>query len=106
MLGRRSLLLALSLSAALFAQESEQPSGKTFRATGMVKHPGQFDLEDGMRVFDGLNRAGGFAEFANTKKITIIRDGERISFSYRDFIRGKNIEQNILLQNGDVIDVP
>ena len=59
-----------------------------------------------MRVFDAMGTAGGFLEFANNRKITIIRGNERRNFNYRDFIQGKRSEENILLEGGDVILVP
>lgn len=88
------------------AQNAENPNNKTFVVTGKVKHPGKFELRDGMRVMDAIGKAGGFAEFFNRKKITITRDGEQRNFNYVDFIHGRNIEQNILMQNGDVVEVP
>jgi polysaccharide export outer membrane protein len=107
MLPRRSLLLiALIVPATLLAQDAENPPKKTFSVTGIVRHPGKFELRDGMRVSDGISAAGGFADFAHMKKVAIIRDGHRINFNYSDFVHGRNTEQNILLQNGDVIDVP
>ena len=48
----------------------------------------------------------GSGTFANTKKIIILRKGERIKFNYKDVIKGKNMDQNILLENGDYIIVP
>jgi polysaccharide export outer membrane protein len=103
---RRLLLIALGLAAPLIAQNADHAVTGTFRVIGSVTHPGQFNLRDGIRVSDAIARAGGFVDFANQKKIAIIRDGQRHDFNYRDFIRGRNSEQNILLQNGDVIEVP
>ena len=40
------------------------------------------------------------------KKIIIMRGKDRIRFNYNDVIKGKNLEQNILLQDGDTIYVP
>jgi SLBB domain len=107
-LARRTLivLIALSLPVVLSAQNRGDSHGKTFSVVGKVKLPGTFDLRDGIRVMNAIEMAGGFADFFNRKKITIIRDGERHNFNYRDFIHGKNIEQNILLEIGDVIEVP
>jgi protein involved in polysaccharide export with SLBB domain len=107
MLPRRNLLLiALTASAHLLAQTADHPPSGTFRITGSVKHPGQFNLHQGIRVVDAIAMAGGFVDFANLKKIAVIRDGQRHDFNYRDAIRGKNPEQNILLQDKDVIEVP
>ena len=40
------------------------------------------------------------------KKIIIIRGTERIKFNYQDILKGKSLEQNIFLENGDTIVVP
>jgi polysaccharide export outer membrane protein len=107
MLARRTLVLvALSLPALLLAQNDANPEVKTFSVIGKVKHPGSYGLRDGTRVMDAISMAGGFADFFNRKKIAVIRNGERHTFNYTDFIRRRDIEQNILLENGDVIEVP
>ena len=59
-----------------------------------------------MRVLEALTNAGGFRDFANTKKIVILRKGERLKFNYKEVVKGKNPEQNIFLENGDYIIVP
>jgi hypothetical protein len=48
---------------------------------------------------------GGFKEFANTKKIRIQRGTQEFNFNYKDVSRGKNLKENILLENGDQIFV-
>jgi polysaccharide biosynthesis/export protein len=106
MLSRRMSLTLLIIPAMLLAQKAENPQSKTFVVAGKVKHPGKFELRDGMHVMDAIIKAGGFADFFNRKKITITRDGEQHNFNYSDFIHGRNVEQNILMQNGDVVDVP
>jgi polysaccharide export outer membrane protein len=50
--------------------------------------------------------AGGFKDFANTKRIAILRGTERLKFNYKEVTRGKNLEQNIQVRNGDQIIVP
>ena len=102
---RRTLLLAaLSLPVASLAQSSSAYS-HGFTITGMVKHPGKFTLRRGMRVSDAIVAAGGFLDFATTKKITVHRGEKQYSFNYSTFIRGAT-EQNIRLENGDEIVVP
>jgi len=83
-----------------------QVNSKKFFITGQVYRPGEFPLVVPTRVFDALSNAGGFRDFANKKKIVIIRGAERIRFNYTDMLKGKNPEQNIFLENGDTIVVP
>ena len=82
-------------------------NSKSFTITGKVNKPGRFQLVTPMRVFDALGLAGGFQEFANQKKITIIRGAQRLYFNYNDYLKGKKeaLDQNIWLQNGDTINV-
>jgi polysaccharide export outer membrane protein len=81
-------------------------NSKKFFITGEVNRPGEYSLATPTKVFDALSNAGGFHDFANKKKILIIRGAERIKFNYQDILKGKSLEQNILLENGDTIVVP
>ena len=84
----------------------QQVNSKKYYITGEVARAGEFSLVVPTRVFDALSNAGGFRDFANKKKIIIIRGSERIRFSYQDILKGKNLEQNIFLEAGDTIVVP
>jgi polysaccharide export outer membrane protein len=84
----------------------EQVRSKKFTITGEVNRPGSYPLLAATTVLDALTNAGGFRDFANKKKISIIRGGERLRFNYNEVIEGKNMEQNITLMNGDLIVVP
>ena len=63
-----------------------------------------------MTVLQALSSCGGFTQFANTKKIYILRmeDGKqvRIPVNYKDVVSGRKPEENILLRTGDTIVVP
>ena len=83
-----------------------QVNSKKFYISGQVGKPGEFPLALPTRVFDALTNAGGFRDFANKKKIVIVRGAERIRFNYLDVLKGKSPEQNIFLENGDTIIVP
>jgi polysaccharide biosynthesis/export protein len=78
--------------------------------TGEVTRPGAFPLVPGMTILQALSSAGGFTNFANTKKIYMFRivSGKRVDFpfNYKDVIRGKNVNENVVLQAGDTIVVP
>lgn len=82
-----------------------QENSKTFTVAGEVNHPGKFPLLTTTRVFDAVNEAGGFKDFANKTDITIIRGAQRLKFNYEDVRKGKKLEQNIELQNGDTVYV-
>jgi polysaccharide export outer membrane protein len=72
---------------------------------GGVLRPGEMPLYENMTVLDALSNVG-FKDFANPKKIRIMRGTETFLFNYKDVSRGRHMEQNIYLQNGDRIFVP
>lgn len=84
----------------------QQVNSKKFFITGEVARPGEYVLLQPTRIFDALSNASGFRDFANKKKIVIVRGAERIRFNYLEVLKGKNLEQNIFLENGDTIIVP
>ncbi len=79
---------------------------KKYYITGQVMRTGAFPLVVPTTVLEALSNAGGFREWAQKKKIIILRGNKRLKFNYNEVIKGKNLEQNIYLQNGDHIIVP
>ncbi len=73
--------------------------------TGNVGRTGMFPLVVKTTVLEALTLAGGLGEWANKKKIVILRGKERLFFNYTEVIKGKKTEQNIEVQNGDFIIV-
>jgi polysaccharide export outer membrane protein len=78
---------------------------KKYFLVGEVNRTGAFPLAVPTTILEAINSAGGLREFANQKNIVILRGGKPLKFNYKDVIRGKNLEQNILLENGDHIVV-
>ena len=83
-----------------------QVNSKRFTITGEVNHAGVFTMVVPISAFQALSNAGGFRDFANTKKIIIVRGDKRIKFNYKEVLAGKKLEQNINLEPGDTIIVP
>src|ERR1700740_2774195 len=88
---------------------SEINSRRIF-VTGEVTRSGTFALLPNMTVLQALSSCGGFTQFANTKKIYLLRmEGAKqvkIPVNYKELIKGRKPEINILLQDGDTIVVP
>lgn len=82
-----------------------QVNSKKFFISGEVNRPGQYPLVTPIKVFDALNAAGGFKDFANKKAVVIVRGKDRIKFNYEDVLKGKKLEQNIPVENDDTIVV-
>lgn len=78
---------------------------KKYYISGEVGRPGSFPLVVPTTIVEALTQAGGFREFANQKKIIIMRGVKRVTFNYKDYIKGKGLDQNIQLENGDHIVV-
>ena len=79
---------------------------KKYYIQGEVNHSGSFDLVVPTTIMEGLVNAGGFRDFANTRKIRILRGSQEFRFNYNQVSHGKNREQNIYLEPGDQIIVP
>jgi polysaccharide export outer membrane protein len=79
---------------------------KKFYIDGEMNRPGSFALVTPTSVLEALSRGGGFREFANTKKIRVLRGDEILHFNYKQVTKGKHLEQNIAVRNGDHIIVP
>lgn len=78
--------------------------------TGEVNKPGTYPLTSPTTVMQLIAMAGGLREYANSKKIVIMRTENgtqrRLPFNYKDIIDGKNLQQNVELKPGDTVVVP
>jgi polysaccharide export outer membrane protein len=78
--------------------------------TGSVAKPGPYPLSAPTTVLQLISMAGGLTEFANQKKISVMRNENgkpvRYPFNYKDVAQGKNLTQNIELKPGDTVIVP
>ena len=79
---------------------------KKFYIDGEMYRPGSFALVTPTSVLEALSRGGGFRDFANTKKIRVLRGSQVHYFNYNEVTKGKHLEQNIAVENGDHIIVP
>jgi polysaccharide export outer membrane protein len=79
---------------------------KKYYIDGEVNRSGSFPLITPTTMLEALTNANGFREFSNPKKITILRGSKILKFNYKDVIKGKHMEQNVFVENGDHIHVP
>ena len=77
---------------------------------GRVNKPGEYLIGHYTDVLQALSLAGGLTPFAAENDIKVIRrvKGQQqvFPFRYGDLRKGNDLEQNILLQRGDVVMVP
>jgi polysaccharide export outer membrane protein len=76
---------------------------------GKVNNPNNFLLNARVNVLQALAMAGGLNQYAEKNQVRIFREQSNETivfyFDYDKVSQGKNLEQNILLQRGDVIVV-
>lgn len=117
--GRTPLQLEQDISAKLQSYITapevtvivEQVNSKKFNILGEISKPGSYSLSLAPTIVDAIAAAGGLRDFAKKTGIYVLRengDGKqtKISFNYKDFLKGKHTEQNIKLEPRDTIIVP
>ena len=87
----------------------EANSAKVY-VSGEVRTPGVYRLRSETTILQIIPMAGGFTEWANQKKILIIRKENnkenRITVNYKKAVNGEDPGANIILKAGDTIVVP
>ena len=77
---------------------------------GQVGRAGAYPLLPGMTILQALSTAGGPSPYASADKIYVLRNENetsvKLAFQYKQVIKGRKQEQNILLKPGDTIVVP
>ncbi len=78
--------------------------------SGQVKTPGVYRLRSETSLLQIIPMAGGFTDWANQKKILVIRKEngkeKRITVNYKKIIKGDDPNSNLILKAGDTIIVP
>jgi polysaccharide biosynthesis/export protein len=76
---------------------------------GEVAKKGPVEMTPDMTLLEAISSAGGLTDFANTKKIYILRDEsgthQKIPVHYKEALKG-NSALNLALKPGDTIVVP
>lgn len=85
-------------------------NGNKIFVIGQVNQPGEFVVNPRVDVMQALSLAGGTTSFASPNNIFVLRrEGgtqRTLPFRFDGVVRGKNLEQNVILQSGDVVVVP
>ena len=85
-------------------------NGNLIYVVGKVNRPGVYPFSQNIDVVQALSMAGGTTSFAALNEIKVLRrkNGKLESkiFRYSDIEKGRNLEQNFLLQSGDTVVVP
>jgi polysaccharide export outer membrane protein len=77
---------------------------------GQIAHEGSYRINSTTTVLQIIAEAGGLNEFANRKRIYLLRKENgaqiRLNFNYDKVVKGKDPSQDVLLRPGDTIVVP
>lgn len=84
----------------------QEVQSKKYYLNGLVNHPGEYLLAVPTTILQAISKAGGLQDFANQKKIYVLRGSTKIPFNYKEVSQGKKMEQNILIQPGDQLFIP
>ena len=86
-----------------------QIHSKVIYLLGEVGKKGPIEMTSGMTLLEAISSAGGLTDYANTKKIYILRDvsgtHQKIPVHYKAALKG-NSTLNLVLKPGDTIVVP
>jgi polysaccharide biosynthesis/export protein len=84
--------------------------GNKVYVIGQVTRPGEFIVNPSVDVMQALSMAGGTTPYASLGNIMILRRGggsqQSFRFDYTNVVKGRDLQQNIELQSGDVVVVP
>ena len=88
----------------------QEVKGNKVYVIGQVTKPGDFIVNPAVNVMQALSMAGGTTAFASLNNIIILRRTPAgqvaLPFHYTDVVHGKDLQQNVELQAGDVVVVP
>lgn len=104
-------MLARSLARTIRAPQIDvRVSGynsQTVQVTGNLRNPTLESITDSpLTVLDAINRAGGALPDADLQNVGVTRDSRRYTVDVAALLETGDTQQNVLLQDGDIIDVP
>ncbi|MGA7779283.1 MAG: polysaccharide biosynthesis/export family protein [Paraburkholderia sp.] len=82
-------------------------NSQSVQATGNVRTPAAESITDvPLTILDAINRAGGALPDADLQNVGVTRNGKRYTVDVASLLETGDQQQNVLLQDGDIIDVP
>jgi len=80
------------------------PTARFVNVGGAVRAPSRIPFTEDMTLLTAINAAGGFNDFADQKKVRVLRGQEAKSYDVRQSRRDPS--RDIRLQPGDRVEVP
>jgi len=94
------------------AKATTAPLGKVY-ISGQVASQGSYEIPRGepLSVARLIIEAGGFADFADKRRVRVVRQGsdgnkQRITVDVKDVLEKGEIEKDLVLEPGDFVHVP
>jgi polysaccharide biosynthesis/export protein len=82
-------------------------NSQSVQATGNIHSPAAESITDvPLTILDAINRAGGALPDADLQNVGVTRNGKRYTVDVAALLETGDPQQNVLLQDGDIIDVP
>ena len=81
-----------------------QPSARFVNIGGSVRNPARIPFTEDLTLLSAINAAGGFNDFADQKRVRLLRGNEVKMYDVRQFRRDPS--QDVKLQPGDRVEVP
>ena len=81
-----------------------QPTSRFVNVGGAVRTPNRIPFTEDITLLSAINAAGGFNDFADQKRVRLLRGNEVKVFDVRQFRRDPSLD--VRLQPGDRIEVP
>lgn len=88
----------------------KSPQSQKYYILGEIQKTGEYQIAKRLTVLQAFALAGGFTEWASKKEIILLRveQGKQkiIRINYKNIIKGKELDQNVLVKPDDTIIVP
>jgi len=81
-----------------------QPTARFVNVGGAVRSPMRVPFTEDMTLLAAINAAGGFNDFADQKRVRLLRGSTAKIFDVRQFRRDPSLD--VTLQPGDRVEVP
>ena len=81
-----------------------QPTSRFVNVGGSVRQPTRVPFTEDMTLLTAINAAGGFNDFADQKRVRLLRGSQVTVFDVRKFRKDPSLD--LKLQPGDKIEVP
>jgi len=80
------------------------PSTRFVNVGGAVRNPGRVPFTEDLTLLTAINAAGGFNDFADQKRVRVLRGSKVTVYDVRKFRRDPSKDVNV--QPGDKVEVP